>query len=124
MWLAQDLPAVLANTPPRELADTGLATNPVHVLDLSFVLPVHILVGIWLLQRRSGGELYGPILLAFGVLMAASIGGMMVAIKVMGGEASMAVAIAMFVLAAIEGLLLVRMLYPRALPATAPIHAR
>ncbi|NVB79875.1 MAG: hypothetical protein HOV81_15875, partial [Kofleriaceae bacterium] len=38
LWLAEDIPAVLKGPSPA-LAETGLLTNPVHVIDLSFVLP-------------------------------------------------------------------------------------
>jgi hypothetical protein len=107
LWLALDLPTLLNATPPRDL---GLFMNPVHVIDLSFVVPTRIVVGMWLWQRRSAGELYAPILLAFGVIMAASIGGMMIAIELMGGVAALRVAIAMFALAACEALVLARVL--------------
>ena len=105
LWLAEDVPAVLRNTPSSALAETGLFTNPVHVIDLSFVLPAHIIVGVLLWRRRPTGELYGPILLAFGVVMSASIGGMMLVI----GGALPVVAI-MFAIAAATALVLARVL--------------
>lgn len=105
LWLVEDVPAVLRNTPSAALVATGMFTNPVHVIDLSFVLPAHIIVGVLLWRRRSAGELYGPILLAFGVLMSASIGGMMLVI----GGALPIVAI-MFAIAAASALVLARVL--------------
>jgi hypothetical protein len=80
LWLSEDLPGVLANAPSQELVEVGLFTNPVHVIDLSFVLPAHIIVGVLLWRRRKLGELYAPIILAFGMVMAASIAGMMLVI--------------------------------------------
>jgi hypothetical protein len=85
LWLLEDVPALLRGSAPDSLAETGLLTNPVHVIDLAFVLPAHVLVGAWLWRGRRRGEVYGPILLAFGALMAASIGGMMLAIGLAGG---------------------------------------
>ena len=70
MWLAEDVPAMLRNAPSRSLVETGLFTNPVHVIDLAFVLPLHILAGVWIWQRHDAGTLLAPIMLAFGVLMA------------------------------------------------------
>jgi hypothetical protein len=116
LWLAQDVPAVLANRPPRELEETGLFTNPVHVVDLAFVLPAHILAGILLWRDDRRGALLAPIVIAFGILMAASIGAMLVVIALIGGPSQPTVAIAMFVIAAASAALLARTLYPR-LPA-------
>lgn len=106
-WLTLDLPTLLDGTPSRDLS---LFSNPLRVIDLSFVVPTHILVGMWIWQRRSAGELYAPILLSFDVIMSASMGGMMLAIELVGGVAAMPVAIAMFGIAGIEALVLVRVL--------------
>ena len=119
MWLAEDVPAMLRDTPPRTLVETGLFTNPVHVIDLAFVLPLHVLAGVWIWQRRREGELLAPIVLAFGVLMSASIGGMMLVMHVTGEEAAAPVTVAMFVVAASTAAVLVRLLRPRAATAFA-----
>ena len=106
-WLTLDLPTVLDGTPSRDL---GLFSQPVRVIDLSFVVPTHIIVGVWIWRRRSAGELYGPILLSFDVIMSASIGGMMLAVDHFGGRAALPLAIAMFGIAAVATLVLVRVL--------------
>ncbi|NVB81168.1 MAG: hypothetical protein HOV81_22420, partial [Kofleriaceae bacterium] len=90
LWLAEDIPAVLTGPSPA-LAETGLFTNPVHVIDLSFVLPAFLVAAVQLWRRRSDGFLYAPVLLAFGAVMAASIAGMMVVIRLSGGVAPIAV---------------------------------
>lgn len=108
IWLAEDLPAVLANRPSPALVETGLFTNPVHAIDLAFVLPAHIIAGVLLWRRRPAGELYGPVVLAFGILMAASIGGMLVAIALAGGAAPAPVIAAMFAIAAASALVFAR----------------
>jgi hypothetical protein len=113
MWLAEDVPAMLRNTPAQTLVETGLFTNPVHVIDLAFVLPAHVLAGVLVWKRRSSGELFAPIVLAFGVLMAASIGGMMVVMHVTGAEAAPPVTIAMLAVAAVTAAVLARVLRPR-----------
>ena len=100
---------MLANTPPRTLVETGLFTNPVHAIDLSFVLPAHIVAGVLLWRQRRAGELYGPVVLGFGIVMAASIGGMMVYIALAGGAAALPVIVAMFVVAAASALVFARL---------------
>jgi hypothetical protein len=99
MWLADDVPALLRSAPPPSLVETGLLTNPVHVIDYAFVLPAHVLAGLWLWRARPAGAVFAPIVLAFGVLMAASIGGMLAVIRVAGGAAPIGVIVAMFVVA-------------------------
>jgi hypothetical protein len=119
LWLAEDVPAVLRGQPPASLVETGLATNPVHVIDLSFILPAHIVAGVLLWRRDRRGALFAPIVLAFGVLMSASIGGMMLQIRIAGGEAPAAVIAAMLVVTVVTGGMLWRVLHPRAEHATA-----
>ncbi len=114
MWLAEDLPAVLHAAPPPSLVETGLFTNPVHAIDLSFVLPAHVVTGALLWRRRDAGLLYGPVVLAFGVMMAASIGGMMVAIALRGGEAAIPVIDAMVLVTVASAGVLARLLRARA----------
>jgi len=73
LWLAQLLPALITGRVPPELADAGLATNPVHVLDLSCILPLHLVAGVALWRMRSLMALLAPIMLVFGAMMSASI---------------------------------------------------
>ncbi|MGE5187211.1 MAG: hypothetical protein ACM31C_34420 [Acidobacteriota bacterium] len=111
MWLVEDVPAVERGLRPASLEATGLVTNPVHVIDLSFVLPAHVIAGVLLWRRRAGGAVLAPVLLAFGVLMSASIGGMMLAIRLAGGAGPIPVIVAMFIVTAITAALLWRVLY-------------
>jgi hypothetical protein len=69
LWLAEDVPHVLSNTPPPSLGETGLATNPVHVLDLALVLPAMIVAGVQIKRQRPWGLLLTPVLLVFSVMM-------------------------------------------------------
>lgn len=73
LWLAQLVPAAIEDTVPADLAATGLATNPVHVIDLSFILPLHVIAGVALWRARSALWFLGPVMLVFGALMASSI---------------------------------------------------
>lgn len=113
LWLAEDLPAVLDHRTPASLVEIGLFTNPVHVIDLAFVLPAHIVVGVWLWRGRSAGELYAPVILAFDVVMLASLVTMLVAAPLLGGEAAVPVIAVLFVLTVASAAVLARVLRGR-----------
>ena len=84
LWLLQLIPAALTGREPADLAETGLLTNPVHVIDLSFILPLHVIAGIALWRRRPIGQLLAPVVLAFGALMSASIGVLVIMMEARG----------------------------------------
>jgi hypothetical protein len=92
MWLSQDLPAMLDGTPSRELRDTGLLTNPVHVLDLALLLPAAAAAGVLLRRGRGWGHVLAPVMLS--ALTAISVG--IVALSIVdasrGHESSLVVA--------------------------------
>jgi hypothetical protein len=65
LWLSEDVPALLDGTTPRTLAEQGVITNPVHVLDLAFFLPAVLLVAaLWLRGSVRAGTI-APAFLAF-----------------------------------------------------------
>ena len=72
-WLKEIVPATLGNTAPAGLRGLALPTNPVHVLDLSVLLPLAALSGIWLWQRRPLGYLLAGVLLTTLTLVGLSI---------------------------------------------------
>lgn len=72
MWIGQDLPAMVDGTPSKELRDTGLLTNPVHVLDLAFFLPASMLAGLLLRRGRAWGACLVPVMLT--AMAATSLG--------------------------------------------------
>ncbi len=76
LWIMQLLPAVLGRTVPVTVLDSGLPTNPVHVLDISVCLPFIILTGIQLLKRKSWTLLCTPAVLFFLTLMSLTIAGL------------------------------------------------
>lgn len=110
LWLSDIVPALAHGTVPASVAEAGVPTNPVHVLDLSLVLPAHIAGGLLLLRKHPLGYVAGPVLLAFGVLMAASIGGMVIVMFLREIVASASVAAAMAVLCVLSATFLVRFL--------------
>ena len=74
-WLSVILPANLLNTSPDNLEQ--LPTNPVHVLDLSVVLPGIFIGGILLIRKKKLGYFLAPVILTFSLLMQLTIGVLM-----------------------------------------------
>lgn len=109
-WLGEIVPALAGGRVPESIAAAGLSTNPVHVLDLAIVLPAHVIAGVALMRRRPAGALLAPLVLAFGVPMAASIAGMMIVMHLLGLPAALPVAGAMAGLAAVSAAALARLL--------------
>ncbi|HET9930079.1 MAG TPA: hypothetical protein VFQ35_05320 [Polyangiaceae bacterium] len=110
LWLGEIVPALTAGTLPASVAEASVPTNPVHVLDLSLILPAHLVAAVMLFRRRRAGYVAAPVLLAFGVLMALSIGGMLVVMNLRGASQGFGVALAMLGVSAASALFLVRML--------------
>lgn len=102
MWLGQDVPAAVRDTAPAELVETGLVTNPVHVLDLGLFLPLALLAGVMLWRRRAWGYVLVPVVL---VAMAAISGGI-VALSVLtatrGDRSALVVAAVIGVLGVVQ----------------------
>jgi len=117
LWLMQIVPANINNTVPKEISDTGLFTNPVHVLDLSVCLPTIFITGILLLRRHWFAFLLAPAVLTFFILMDGTIGGLMIIMKWRGLEANNAVVVVMLILALFSTYLLIALLRNRKDPA-------
>lgn len=69
VWLLEIITAQWEGTVPKSLQAVALFTNPVHVLDLSLVLPGVFMTGLLLWKKNQLGLLLAPILLTFFVLM-------------------------------------------------------
>jgi hypothetical protein len=110
LWLGEIIPAMLSGQTPQSVVDTGLLTNPVHVLDLAFLLPAFAITGFMLLRRRPAAFILAPILMVFGILMTIAIAGMMVAMARKGFTASYIASASFFASAAALTLLLLRYL--------------
>jgi hypothetical protein len=68
LWLSEDVPALLAGTPPQSVIDMALPTNPVHILDLGFFLPAVIATAVLLLKRKPIAYTLAPSFIVFLVL--------------------------------------------------------
>lgn len=106
LWLSEIIPSIIQKKTPASLRETGLLTNPVHVLDLSIVLPGFIIVAFLLLKGRSSGFFFAPLLLVFCVLMDISIATLVIVMKLKGLGNNLFIAGLMVVLALISSALL------------------
>lgn len=84
LWLGQVIPALLAGRDPAGLSDIRLPTNPVHVLDLSLLLPALAFTGVSLLRGGALGHALGPVMLGFDVFMPLAIAGMVIVMQARG----------------------------------------
>lgn len=107
LWLSEIIPAVLGNTTPQSLIETGLITNPVHVIDLSVFLPGIFLTGIFLLKNKSNGFILAPVFLMFFILMDLTIGFLIVMMNVKGIEGDLTLAFVMSALALLSLVILI-----------------
>ena len=73
LWLSDVVPALRTGQVPASITEAGLWVNPIHVIDLSMVLPGFIISGIAALQGRAHGLFWLAPWLVFSVLMGASI---------------------------------------------------
>lgn len=103
MWLSEDLPASFDGAASDALAETGLFTNPVHVLDLAVFLPTMILAGVLLRRGRSWGSVLAPVVLVAMVAISAGIVSLSLVAAVRGDGAAIVVATVMAVLGVVQG---------------------
>lgn len=68
LWLGEDIPALVTGKIPPGVTESGLLTNPVHVLDLALLLPAMIITAILLWRRKLLGYLLAIPLLVFSIL--------------------------------------------------------
>lgn len=73
LWFSELIPALVSGTVPQTLKDAGLIVNPVHVLDLSIVLPGFLITGYLALKNNRYGLMLILPWLTFSALMGSSI---------------------------------------------------
>jgi hypothetical protein len=109
LWLSEILPAIFNQQIPKGLSDTALPTNPVHVLDLSVVLPAIFITGFFILKKRTTGLLLAPAILVFFILMDITIAAITIVMHIKE-ETGYVVAVVMSVLALFSLLILIGLL--------------
>jgi hypothetical protein len=113
--------SIVSGDTPQDLIEVGLPVNPVHVLDLAFVLPAMIATSILLWKRHPLGLLWAVPLVTFAAAMASSIVGMMIVMKITGLAVPAALIAAMAISASLAlyldaTVLLPKIRHPRAIP--------
>lgn len=68
LWLSQSLPAALNGEVPAAVTSEALLTNPVHVLDYSFFLPLIVIAGVLLIRKDRLGYFLAPMMLVFALI--------------------------------------------------------
>ncbi|MFT9057597.1 MAG: hypothetical protein ABF449_13510 [Ethanoligenens sp.] len=68
LWLSQTLPAAITGRVPASIISDALLTNPIHVLDYSFFLPLMVIAGVLLLRENCLGYFLAPMMLVFGLI--------------------------------------------------------
>lgn len=69
----EDISAILAGTIPSSISEPGQRTNPIHVLDLSFLLPAMVIAGVLLLRRKRTGFVFAPVLAVTLILISVEV---------------------------------------------------
>ncbi len=80
LWLLEIVPNAVNGTTPSSLMESGLPTNPIHVIDLAIFLPGIFITGILLLRNIKLALTISPFMLVFFILMditIATLGAMM-----------------------------------------------
>ncbi|MET1081959.1 MAG: hypothetical protein ABWY12_02760 [Burkholderiales bacterium] len=73
LWLSELIPATVAGQVPPSVVAAGLIVSPIHVIDLSIVLPGMIVIGVLTLRGNKAGHMLTVPALVFSVLMGSSI---------------------------------------------------
>lgn len=73
LWLSELIPATVTGQVPPSLTAAGLIVSPIHVIDLSVVLPGMIVIGVLTLRGNKAGLMLSIPALVFSVLMGSSI---------------------------------------------------
>jgi hypothetical protein len=82
LWLKDIVPAIINHSIPKSVSDYDLLVNPVHVLDIAFVLPGLIITAILLMKKQRFGYIFTPIFLVFIIILALALAGMVMMLKV------------------------------------------
>ena len=99
LWMEQILPATFNGETPKSLIESGILTNPVHVLDLSFVLPAIFVSALLLKRNRPLGYLLAPSFLIFTLMIFVMLAVLMIILVLKGLEGNIILSIFFLVIA-------------------------
>lgn len=107
LWLGQIIPPIKTGRLSPDLTETGLITNPVHVIDLSICLPAFFITGLMLLRNIDMGLALAPAILTFSVLMDFNLTGLMYYMQKEGVGGNMGLTIGMGLMGILSLILLI-----------------
>jgi hypothetical protein len=107
LWLSEIIPAIIQHITPKSVAEAGLFTNGVHVIDLAVILPAIFITGIFLLKRISFGTILAPVILTFFVLMDITIAALSLIMKIKGVKSDLTLTFIMSALTLLSAGLLI-----------------
>jgi len=81
LWLSEIVPAIVSGSTPPGVTEVGLPVNPIHVLDLAFVLPAMAVTSVSLWKRRPFGVFFAVPMMTFAAAMGAAIAGMSIVME-------------------------------------------
>lgn len=84
LWLSEIIPALLAGFTPQSILDVDLPVNPVHVLDLTFLLPGLIITGVLMLQDNPLAYVITPIIYGYAAMLGLAIIAMVILLSQQG----------------------------------------
>ena len=105
LWYSEIISAIIRDTIPASVADSGLPTNPVHVIDISIFLPAMFITGLFTLKRKRMALMFANMFLCFFILMDITIAWLAIKMKQAAITPGPWLTIAMAVLALISLLL-------------------
>ena len=108
LWFSDILPAVFNGSVPASVKNYNLLVNPVHVLDISFVLPGLITLAVMLIKRKKIAFLLSPVLIIFIFLLSLALIAMAVMLIIKNVSEDLSLAGIFSVLAIISLLYLIR----------------
>lgn len=107
LWLSEIIPAIINGLVPESVTESGLITQPIHVLDIAIILPGLVISTVLLRRKKGLGYVLTPSLFVFIILMTLAIGGMVVIMNLKGFEADLSLTIIFSSIAIISSLILI-----------------
>jgi len=111
--LKEDVSSIMSGTIPAGINEAGQRTDPIHVLDLSFLLPAMVIAGVLLLRRKPLGFVFAPVLTTAMIMISVEVITIVAVLIRRGLTSSWGPALNFGVAGAILTLLLVWWLYPK-----------
>lgn len=102
LWLNDIIPAIINDTVPESVRNYNLLVNPVHVIDISFILPGLIIISVLLIKRQYTGYIFAPVFLILLILLSLALAAMAVNLKIKNVSEDLSLVIIFGVLAVVS----------------------